>query len=73
MSLHLDLPREEHLNHLCRVHTFLNKHHNAELALDLSDPAVDYIAFEQRDWTSSEFGYALNKKKELIASVLKSR
>eukprot|EP00957_Ditylum_brightwellii_P142835 10883357-Ditylum_brightwellii.AAC.2 len=38
---------------------------NTELMFDLSDPVVDELAFQQRDWTSSEFGHAQGKEEIL--------
>ena len=57
MSSHLALPREGHLKQLLHIFGYLKKHHNAELVFDPSDPVVDECAFEQQDWTSSEFGH----------------
>ena len=57
MSSHLALPREGHLHQVLQMFAYLKKYHNTEMAFDPSDPVVDESSFEQRDWTSSEFGH----------------
>jgi hypothetical protein len=57
LSSHLALPRRGHLDQVYHIFSYLKSHHNAELVLDPSDPAVDEDLFEQRDWTTSEFGH----------------
>ena len=56
MSSHLALPREDHLEQVFQIFTYLMKYHNAELVYDPSDPVVKH-EFEQRDWMVSEFGH----------------
>ena len=36
---------------------YLKKYHNTELVYDPSDPVVDMLQFQRRDWTASEFGH----------------
>ena len=62
MSSHLALPREGHLNQLFNIFAYLKKYHNTELVYDPSEPEVDKAKFEQRDWTSSEFGHIQGKE-----------
>ena len=56
VSYHLDFLREGHLLHVCHIFAYLNKHHNAEMVYDSSDPEIDEDDFERKEWTSSEFG-----------------
>ena len=62
MSSHLALPRRGHLDHLYHMFAYLKKHHNTELVFDPSDPVVDENSFEERDWTTSEFGHLQGKE-----------
>jgi hypothetical protein len=62
LSSHLALPREGHLRQLFQVFACLKKHYNAEMVYDPSDPVIDEPAFEQKDWTSSEFGHIQGKE-----------
>jgi hypothetical protein len=62
LSSHLALPREGHLHQLFQVFAYLKKCHNAEMVCDPSDPSADESAFEQKDWTSSEFGHMQGKE-----------
>jgi len=64
MSSHLALPRRGHLEQLFHLFAYLKKHHNAELIFDPSDPVVNESEFEEKDWTTSEFGH-LQGKEEL--------
>eukprot|EP00957_Ditylum_brightwellii_P176559 13446982-Ditylum_brightwellii.AAC.1 len=57
MSSHLAMPREGHMVEVIRIFAHLRKYHNTELVFDTSNPVVVEIVFEQRDWTSSEFGH----------------
>jgi hypothetical protein len=68
LSSHLALPREGHLHQLFQVFACLKKHHNAEMVCDPSNPVIDESAFEQKDWTSSEFGQ-IQGKEELPPSM----
>ena len=61
MSSCLDLTREDDLNHLCRMLSYLKKLLNTGLLFDPSDPTVVTSKFERRDWTSSRSGYALSE------------
>lgn len=56
LSSQLALPRRGHLEQVFHIFGYLKSHHNAELVLDPSDPVVDETQFDQKDWTSSEFG-----------------
>ena len=62
MSLHLVTPKKGHLDQVLHIFAYLCKYHNTELVYDLSDPVVEYDVFEQRDWTSSEFGTVQGKE-----------
>ena len=62
MSSHLALPREGHLEQVLHIFAYLKKYHNTELVYDPSDPVVDEIDFERRDWASSEFGHVEGKR-----------
>ena len=57
MSSHLALPREGHLEQVLHIFAHLKKYHNTEMVFDPSDPVIDEAQFEQKDWTSSEFGH----------------
>ena len=57
MSSHLALPRLGHLKEVLRIFAYLKAHHNAELVFDPSLPDIDRHQFEERDWTTSEFGH----------------
>eukprot|EP00957_Ditylum_brightwellii_P000204 16202-Ditylum_brightwellii.AAC.1 len=63
MSSHLAMPREGHLAEVFRIFAHLRKYHNTKLVFDPSNFVVDELTFEQRDWTSSEFGHVQGKKK----------
>ena len=72
MSLHLAMPRKGHLNQVLHIFTYLHKYHNTELVYDTSDPVVECDVFEQRDWTSSEFG-AVQEKEEIPPNMPEPR
>ena len=72
MSSHLALPREGHLMQLFNIFAHLKKYHNTELVYDPSVPEVDKSRFEQKDWTSSEFGH-LQGKEELPPNMPEPR
>ena len=72
MSSHLAMPREGHMAEVLRIFGHLKKYHNTELVFDPSDPCVDELAFEQMDWTSSEFGH-LQGKEEVPTNMPESR
>ena len=72
MSSHLAMPREGHMAEVLRIFAHLRKYHNTELVFDPSDPVVDELAFEQRDWTSSEFGHVQGKE-EIPTNMPESR
>ena len=73
MHLHLDLSREEHLNKLHRMLSYLNKCHNTELAFDPSDSTMRSSKFKRIDMTPSEFSHVMKKGLELPASVPQPR
>ena len=56
MSSHLALPRVGHLQELYHIFAYLQKYHNSEMVFDPSEPVVDKVQFEEKDWTTSEFG-----------------
>eukprot|EP00957_Ditylum_brightwellii_P013880 1046412-Ditylum_brightwellii.AAC.1 len=62
MSSHLAMPREGHMAEVLRIFIHLRKYHNTELVFGPSNPVMDELAFEQKDWTSSEFGHAQGKE-----------
>eukprot|EP00957_Ditylum_brightwellii_P199800 15231691-Ditylum_brightwellii.AAC.2 len=51
MSSHLAMSIEGHMVEVLRTFEHLRKYHNTELVFDLSDPVVDELACEQRNWT----------------------
>ena len=64
LSSHLALPCEGHLEQVFHIFVYLNKCHNTELVYDPSNPEIDPMQFEQRDWMSSEFGH-IDREEEL--------
>eukprot|EP00957_Ditylum_brightwellii_P142953 10892382-Ditylum_brightwellii.AAC.1 len=63
------MPRE---GHMAKIFAHLRTYHNTELVFDLSNPIVDELAFEQRDWISSEFG-RVQGKEEIPSNMPESR
>ena len=57
LSSHLALPREGHMQQVFQTFAYLKKYHNTKLVFDPSDPVVDMLQFQRRDWTASEFGH----------------
>ena len=72
ISSHLAMPRKGHLNQVLHIFAYLCKYHNTELVYDLSDPVVEHDVFEQRDWTSSEFG-TVQGKEEIPSNISEPR
>eukprot|EP00957_Ditylum_brightwellii_P059000 4473968-Ditylum_brightwellii.AAC.1 len=66
------MPREGHLAEVLRMFAHLRKYHHTKLVFDPSDPVVDDLAFEQRDWTSSEIGHVQGNE-EIPNNLPKSR
>eukprot|EP00957_Ditylum_brightwellii_P182740 13918850-Ditylum_brightwellii.AAC.1 len=66
------MPREGHMAEVLRIFAHLRKYHNTELAFDPSNPVVDELEFEQRDWTSGEFG-RVQRKEEILSNMPESR
>jgi hypothetical protein len=62
LSSHLALPREGHLVEVLQIFSYLRKYHNTELVFDPSEPNVNKADFEQRDWSSTEFGHVEGKE-----------
>ena len=62
MSSHLALPREGHLEQVFHIFGYLKAHPNTELVFDPTVPDLDLSGFEQRDWTTSEFGHLQGKE-----------
>eukprot|EP00957_Ditylum_brightwellii_P064926 4925650-Ditylum_brightwellii.AAC.1 len=56
------MPREGHMTEVLRIFSHLRKYHSTKLVFDTSDLVVNELAFEQRDWTSSEFGHVQGKE-----------
>mmetsp|Transcript_986 Transcript_986/g.909 ORF Transcript_986/g.909 Transcript_986/m.909 type:complete len:326 (-) Transcript_986:342-1319(-) len=50
MALHLDLPREGHLDTLLHVYSYLKHKYNARLAMDPSYPDIDMSVFKECEW-----------------------
>ena len=72
MPSHLAMPRKGHLEQVLHIFAYLRKYHNTELVYDPSDPVVEYDVFEQRDWTSSEFG-DIQGKEEIPSNMPEPR
>jgi hypothetical protein len=72
MSSHMGLPWEGHLFQLFRAFGYLKKYHNTEIVFDPSDPVIDELLFELKDWTSSEFGH-LQGKEEMPTNMPEPR
>ena len=72
MSSHIALPRMGHMEALFQIFAYLKKFHNAELVYDPSDPCIDELEFQRRDWTTSEFGH-VDGKEELPGNAPKPR
>lgn len=62
MASHLALPRKGHMDAVLHIFGYLNKHHNAEMVFDPSDPVIDHSLFERKDWTTSESGLTLTEE-----------
>ena len=62
ISSHMALPKEGHLEKIFHIFSHLWSHHNVELVFDPSDPVIYETKFEERDWTSSEFGHIDGKE-----------
>jgi hypothetical protein len=43
--------------HVLHIFAHLRQYHSAEMVFDPSDPDIDEMKFEKKDWTSSEFGH----------------
>ena len=56
------MPQEGHLRQLYHIFAYLKKYHNAEIIYNPSDLAIDESAFEEQDWSSSEFGHVQGKE-----------
>eukprot|EP00957_Ditylum_brightwellii_P039508 2989069-Ditylum_brightwellii.AAC.1 len=73
MTSHLAKLREGHMAEVLKIVAYLRNYHNTELVFYPSNPVVDKLAFEQRNWTSSEFGHVQwkeDKKKSFILAIL---
>ena len=57
LSSQLALPCKGHLEQVFHMFAHLKKYHNAELVFDPTVPEIDMAKFEERDWSSSEFGH----------------
>eukprot|EP00957_Ditylum_brightwellii_P163278 12432834-Ditylum_brightwellii.AAC.1 len=68
----LAIPREGHMAEVLKIFAHLRKYHNTELVFNPSDPVFDELAFEQRDWACSEFGYVQGKE-EVPSNIPESR
>ena len=72
LSSHLALPREGHMQQVFQTFAYLKKYHNTELVYDPSDPVVDMLQFQWRDWTVSEFGH-IDGREELPPNMPEPR
>eukprot|EP00957_Ditylum_brightwellii_P079564 6049497-Ditylum_brightwellii.AAC.1 len=65
-SVHDTIPpshaKRRAMTEVLRICVHLRKYHNTELVFDPNNPVVDELAFEQRDWTSSDFGHVQGKE-----------
>ena len=52
---------------MLHIFAYLKKYHNSEMVFDPSDPVIDESQFEEKDWTTTEFG--LNIEEELPPSM----
>eukprot|EP00957_Ditylum_brightwellii_P142954 10892383-Ditylum_brightwellii.AAC.1 len=66
------MPRQGHMAEVLRIFAHLRKYNSTELVFDPSVPVVDELAFEQRDWTSNEFGHVQGKE-EIPSNMPESR
>lgn len=57
MSSHAALPREEHLQQVLHIFSYLDKFNNTELVFNPSDPIIKETNFERKDLTCSEYGH----------------
>jgi hypothetical protein len=64
LSSYLALPREGDLVEALQIFSYLRKFHNTELVFDPTESDVNSADFEQRDWSSTEFGH-VEEKEEL--------
>ena len=55
-SSHLALPCAEHLSQMLQIFSYLRKYHNTDMVFNPSDPVIDTVRFERKDWTCSGFG-----------------
>eukprot|EP00957_Ditylum_brightwellii_P078283 5952095-Ditylum_brightwellii.AAC.1 len=72
MSSHLAMPRQGHMAEVLSIFAHLSKYHSTELVFDSSNPVVDKLAFEQRNWTSIEFS-SVQGKEEIPTNMPESR
>ena len=63
MSSHMAMPRKGHLAQLLHIFSYLKKYHNTEMVFDPSDPVIDESKYGKKDWTLSEFGHVIGKRK----------
>ena len=57
ISSQLALPREDHLEQLYHIFLHIKKYYSTEMVFDPTVPEINKSDFEQKDWTSSEFGH----------------
>jgi hypothetical protein len=69
MSSHLTLPQEGRLSQVLQIFSYLRKYHNSIMVSDPSDPVIDAVSFDRKDWTSSEFGH-IDGDEELPPNML---
>ena len=53
MSTQLALLREDHLEAVFHIFSYLKSHHNTEVFFDPSDPVIDMCDFQEKDWSTS--------------------
>jgi hypothetical protein len=62
LSSHLALPRKGHMEAVFHIFGYLDKHHNAEMVFDPTDPAIEMDLFNRKDWSTSESGLTLQEE-----------
>ena len=69
MASHMALQREDYLNQLHHIISYLKKNHRTKLVFDPSIPSVETIEFECRLWVPSEFSHILKEVVEIQLST----
>ena len=74
LSSCLALPREEDLQQLLYVFSYLEKKHNTEMVFDPSMPCIDPSIFPCKDWSNTVYATAdcLNSDGEMKEKIPKT-